>query len=76
MRILAFIQIQSRSKAEGKNPFTLDSKEPTASFKDFILAQVRYSAIAKQFPEEADGLFAKAEADAKERYEGYKKLAE
>ena len=63
-------------KAEGKNPFTLDSKEPTASFKDFILAQVRYSAIAKQFPEEADGLFAKAEADAKERYEGYKKLAE
>ena len=62
-------------KAEGKNPFTLDSKEPSASFKDFLMAQIRYSSIAKQFPEESEGLFAEAEASANERYESYKRLA-
>jgi pyruvate-ferredoxin/flavodoxin oxidoreductase len=59
----------------GKNPFTLDSKEPTESFREFILAQVRYSAIAKQFPEQSEALFAKAEKDAKDRLDGYKRLA-
>ncbi|MDR1773637.1 MAG: pyruvate:ferredoxin (flavodoxin) oxidoreductase, partial [Clostridioides sp.] len=61
---------------QGKNGFTLDSKEPTESFRDFIMAQTRYAAIAKQFPDKAEELFAKAEKDAKERYEGYKTLAE
>ncbi|MFU0800137.1 MAG: pyruvate:ferredoxin (flavodoxin) oxidoreductase [Xylanivirga thermophila] len=63
-------------KDEGKNPFTLDSKEPTASFRDFIGSEVRYTSLLKTFPEHAEELFAKAEADAKERYERYKKLAE
>ena len=63
-------------KEQGKNPFVLDSKEPQGSFKDFIMDQVRYSAIAKQYPEQADELFAMAEADAKRKYEEYKKLAE
>lgn len=63
-------------KEEGKNPFILDSKEPTASFKDFLLSEVRYAALTKTFPEIADMLFDKAEGDAKERYESYKRLAE
>ncbi|WP_250672759.1 pyruvate:ferredoxin (flavodoxin) oxidoreductase [Paraclostridium ghonii] len=63
-------------KAEGKNPFTLDSKEPTESFKDFLLKQVRYAAIAKQFPDIADELFDMAEENAKDRYESYKRLAQ
>ncbi|GAA0707536.1 pyruvate:ferredoxin (flavodoxin) oxidoreductase [Paraclostridium ghonii] len=63
-------------KAEGKNPFTLDSKEPTESFRDFLLKQVRYAAIAKQFPDVADELFDMAEENAKDRYESYKRLAQ
>lgn len=63
-------------KAEGKNPFSLDSKEPTESFREFIMGQNRYAAIAKMFPEESEELFAMAEQNAKERYEGYKKMAE
>jgi len=63
-------------KKQGKNPFILDSKAPTASFKDFIMGQVRYSSLAQEFPEVADKLFDMAEENAKERYESYKKLAE
>ena len=63
-------------KEEGKNPFILDSKEPTASFKDFIMNQVRYSALAKQFPEQAEELFELTEHNAKERYKEYKRMAE
>jgi pyruvate-ferredoxin/flavodoxin oxidoreductase len=63
-------------KKEGKNPFTLDSKEPTASFRDYILDQVRYSSLKSEFPAVAEELFDAAEDNAKERYEGYKKLAE
>jgi pyruvate-ferredoxin/flavodoxin oxidoreductase len=61
---------------EGKNPFTLDSKEPTASFRDFLMGQVRYTSLVGSFPEEAEELFTKAEESAKERYEGYKKMAQ
>ena len=60
---------------EGKNPFTLDSKDPTLSYKDFILGETRYTALAKLFPEVADTLFARAEEDAKERLDTYKRLA-
>ena len=63
-------------KAEGKNPFILDSKEPTESFREFIMGQNRYASIAKMFPEESEELFALAEQNAKERYEGYKALAD
>ena len=63
-------------KEEGKNPFVLDSKEPTADFQEFISSEVRYSSLKRTFPEIADELFAKTEQDAKERYETYKRLAE
>ncbi|WP_042277954.1 pyruvate:ferredoxin (flavodoxin) oxidoreductase [[Clostridium] dakarense] len=63
-------------KEQGKNPFILDSKEPKESFRDFLMGQVRYSAIAKQFPDISEELFTLAEKYAKERYESYKRLAE
>ncbi|MBR6352171.1 MAG: hypothetical protein IKR93_07610, partial [Firmicutes bacterium] len=64
-----------RLKAEGKNPFTLDSKEPTGSFRDFIMDQVRYASLKSEFPDTAEDLFVEAEKNAKERLEGYKKMA-
>ncbi|MEG2188896.1 MAG: thiamine pyrophosphate-dependent enzyme, partial [Christensenella sp.] len=63
-------------KEQGKNPFILDSKAPTASFQDFILSETRYKSLKKLFPENADALFAKSEEEAKERYEYYKGLSE
>ena len=60
---------------EGKNPFTLDSKDPTGDFQEFLLGQVRYSALARQFPDHAQELFAKASEDAANRLEEYKKLS-
>ncbi len=61
---------------EGKNPFTLDSKEPEwSSFQDFLLSEVRYSSLQKMFPDEADELFKAAEENAKWRYNHYKRLA-
>ncbi|HIQ99854.1 MAG TPA: pyruvate:ferredoxin (flavodoxin) oxidoreductase [Candidatus Scybalocola faecavium] len=60
---------------EGKNPFTLDSKEPTGNFREFIMNEVRYSSLTRTFPEVAEELFEKTEATAKERLENYKKLA-
>ncbi len=63
-------------KPEGKNPFSLDSKEPKSSFRDFLMNQVRYSSLAKQFPEEAEDLFSKAEEHAREKYAKLKKMAE
>jgi pyruvate-ferredoxin/flavodoxin oxidoreductase len=62
-------------KEQGKNPFSLDSKEPTANFREFILSEVRYSSLQKVYPEIADKLFEKTENDAKERLESYKELA-
>ena len=63
-------------KEEGKNPFILDSKEPTESFQDFLKTEVRYSSLAKTFPEVAEEFFQKAEQDAKERYRIYKAMSE
>ena len=63
-------------KKEGKNPFTLDSKEPTGNFREFLLSEVRYSSLQRTFPEIAEELFEQTEATAKERLEGYKKLAQ
>ena len=61
---------------EGKNPFTLDSKKPSKAFREFLMSEVRYASLYKMFPEKADELFAKAEADAKYRYEKYVAMAE
>ena len=61
---------------EGQNPFTLDSKEPTKEFREFIDSEVRYTSLQNTFPEVAEELFAKTEKEAKERYETYKKMAE
>ena len=62
-------------KEKGENPFVLDSKEPTADFREFLLGEVRYSSLLKQYPETAEALFAKTEQDAKERLNNYKRLA-
>lgn len=63
-------------KEEGKNPFLLESKEPTAPFKEFLEGEIRYSSLKKVFPEIAEQLFTEAENNAKERYELYKRLSE
>lgn len=63
-------------KAEGKNPFTLDSKEPTGNFREFLMGEVRYASLVKAFPEVAEDLFVLAEEAAKERYETYKRMAQ
>jgi len=61
---------------EGKNPFILDSKKPTASFKDFLMGEVRYASLTKTFPDIAKDLFDKAEKEAKEKYEKYRAMSE
>ena len=64
-------------EAEGKNPMILDSKEPQwDKFQDFLKGEVRYTSLLKQFPVEATELFVAAEANAKWRYEGYKRMAD
>ena len=60
--------------AEGKNPFTLDSKPATLDYKEFILGENRYASLKQQFPGIADELFNRAEAEAKDKYDYYKKL--
>ena len=63
-------------KAEGKNPFSLDSKAPSASYQDFINGEARYTRLAQAFPERAQELFAKAEEAAKAKYDRLVKLVE
>lgn len=63
-------------KAEGKNPFQLDSKEPKSDFAEFIQGEIRYSQLSNVFPESAGQLYEKAKIFAQERYERYKKMAE
>jgi pyruvate-ferredoxin/flavodoxin oxidoreductase len=65
-----------RRAIEGKNPFQLDSKAPTASYEDFIMGEVRYNSLARSNPERAKELFAKAVKNAEEKYEKLVKLAE
>ncbi len=57
-----------RLKAEGKNPFQLDSKAPTTSYGDFIRTENRYTTLNVQYPDRADMLFAKAEEAALDKY--------
>ena len=63
-------------KEEGKNPFTLDSKEPTASFREFLMGEVRYAQLTTAFPDIAEELFDLAEQNSKDRYQTYKNLAD
>ncbi len=65
-----------RLAAEGKNPFQLDSKEPTANYLDFLKGEVRYSALTRSFPDRAEKLFAMADANAVKKYQELKKKAE
>jgi pyruvate-ferredoxin/flavodoxin oxidoreductase len=65
-----------RRKEAGENPFLLDSKEPKGDFRAFLMGEVRYSSLTRSFPENAEGLFKKAEDDVKERFERYKRLAQ
>ena len=66
---------EPRRKAEGKNPFQLDSKEPTGDFQKFLLGENRYASLQLAFPEKAQELYEKAARDAKERLESYQRLA-
>ncbi|HEY3424444.1 MAG TPA: pyruvate:ferredoxin (flavodoxin) oxidoreductase, partial [Negativicutes bacterium] len=59
----------------GKKAFALDSKEPTMNFQEFLMGEVRYSSLKKQFPEVAEALFEKTEKDAADRLESYRRLA-
>ena len=61
---------------DGKNPFSLDSKEPTGDYRAFLLGQTRYTSLKKQFPDKADALFEINEKDAAERREKYKAMAD
>lgn len=64
-------------EAEGKNPFQLDSKEPDyTKFREFLMGEVRFNSLLKAAPEDAEKLFEMTEANAKWRYEGYKRHAE
>ena len=63
-------------KAEGKNPFTLTSKEGDGSYQDFLNNETRYSRLTRSFPERAERLFAESEQAAKDRYEHLMRLVE
>ena len=57
------------ARLEGKNPFTLDSKEPSADYTEFIKSETRYARLVQQFPERANELFEKAVKNAAAKYE-------
>ena len=61
---------------EGKNPFVLDSKEPTLDLKEFMEGEVRFKSLTRSFPEEAERLLAEAKDQAMKKYESYKKMAD
>ncbi|MBS7315313.1 MAG: pyruvate:ferredoxin (flavodoxin) oxidoreductase [Clostridiaceae bacterium] len=61
-------------KAEGKNPFTLDSKAPAGGYRDFIMNEARYSRLTREFPERANELFEEAEEAAKARFDKLERL--
>jgi pyruvate-ferredoxin/flavodoxin oxidoreductase len=61
---------------EGKNPFTLDSREPKLEYQAFLDNEIRYRTLVQQYPDIAKVLFKQAAEESKKRFEGYKKLAE
>ena len=64
-----------RRADNGENPFVLDSKEPTADFREYILKENRFRSLQTLQPQIAEELYEKAEKDAKEKYEHYVRLA-
>ncbi|MDO4568006.1 MAG: pyruvate:ferredoxin (flavodoxin) oxidoreductase [Clostridia bacterium] len=60
----------------GKNPFTLDSSAPKSSYREFLMGEVRYTSLQRQFPEVADVLFERSEQEAMDKIEYYKKLSD
>ena len=62
-------------KEQGKNPFTLDSKDPQGSLSEFMDGEVRYASLKRTFPEKADAFYAHTEKDMEDRLESYKELA-
>ncbi len=64
-----------RLEAQGKNPFQLDSKEPTADYQEFLASEVRYSSLARSNPDRAKELFERSEASAKAKYKKLVRLA-
>jgi pyruvate-ferredoxin/flavodoxin oxidoreductase len=65
-----------RLKAEGKNPFQLDSKEPSENLREFLMGEVRYHTLTLSFPEEAEKLHSELEEDQKLRYQKYRAMAD
>ena len=65
-----------RFNPDADKKFTLDSKEPKASFREFIMGETRYASLLQDFPAVAEALFEQTEQEAKERYEAYKTMAE
>ena len=63
----SFTAINPALEADGKNPMSLDSKEPKADFREFIMNEVRYNSLTRSFPERAEVLFDAAEKSAKEK---------
>jgi pyruvate-ferredoxin/flavodoxin oxidoreductase len=63
-------------KKQGKNPFILDSKEPSMDFNKFLMGEVRYASLLRTFPETAEVLLKEAAEQAKEKYASYKKMAD
>ena len=64
-----------RYNPELENPMTVDSKDPTGDYQEFLKGEVRYTSLAQQFPDAAAKLFVQQEEDAKVRRESYKKMA-
>jgi len=62
------------NKAQGKNPFTLDSKAPTGGYRDFLMKEARYSSLLQSFPERAEELFKENEQAAMERWDHLQRL--
>ncbi|MPM06394.1 Pyruvate synthase [bioreactor metagenome] len=65
-----------QNKAEGKNPFTLDSKAPAGGYREFLMNEARYASLTQSFPERAEKLFTESEENAKARYEHLQKIVE
>ena len=63
-------------KAEGKNPFSLDSKAPQGGYQEFLMSEARYARLKASFPEKAERLFAENEKAANERFEYLTRLVE
>ena len=63
-------------KAQGKNPFTLDSKAPAGGYREFLMNEARYSSLTRSFPERAEKLFDENEQAAMERWDHLQRLIE